>query len=392
MKFVNKSFENMDVKNGDFIETPPNSNVSSCLSSKNVTIKVGEKTVGAIQNFAFDEGSNSITGSCSRIYFDKQNILEAFTGQSTVEHDPINVSVDYGYGPILTFHDFNIVRRSCCFSVKNENVVFEHITWTASRTTITEKETKAPKGILQNLLKEHRFSDAQDMFGAIRDYCVDHPGALFPCDEPKKLLLGFIHEDETVWNIRLADFKESTYHMTEPVGESLFENIGMEPGDILISDVKRETKGQLFQKALSSSDGRIALCCAIQDSAAEKRREKETEERQEFIHCVDIEKMMDAIVEYCVDHPGDLTSSDLPKLLQIGFAHEDGTHWTIKISDLRGSLNALRFDLVDPGTHPFTSANKADFISRCIANEAGKKGLCDAMKQRADKLRQERDI
>jgi hypothetical protein len=50
----------------------------------------------------------------------------------------------------------------------------------------------------------------------------------------------------------------------------------------------------------------------------------------------DIWKLLDEIKAYVAAHPGTISPGDLPMQLMIGFIHDDGTHWAIKMHDVKG--------------------------------------------------------
>lgn len=56
----------------------------------------------------------------------------------------------------------------------------------------------------------------------------------------------------------------------------------------------------------------------------------------------DLGDMLDEIKAYIDQHPGEIKPSDLPAQLMLGFIHNDGSYWAIKISDAKKSIDTMR--------------------------------------------------
>ena len=89
-------------------------------------------------------------------------------------------------------------------------------------------------------------------------------------------------------------------------------------------------------------------------------------------------EMFDEIKAYTNQHPGEIRSADLPSHLMLGFIHDDGTYWGIRISDLKKTLG-------QSNPHPTLQYDRNEMIKKSIQTLDGKKALCLALSNLKDK-------
>ena len=85
--------------------------------------------------------------------------------------------------------------------------------------------------------------------------------------------------------------------------------------------------------------------------------------------------MCDEIKEYTRSHGGKIIPCDIPEKLMMGFVHENGTHWAIKLWDVKKTSS--------------TDSNRDRVLGNIIHNDSGtgaalKMKLCEAMSGTTD--------
>lgn len=112
--------------------------------STNIIVKVNGNAIGAIQNINFEESASGLVkGSCNRIRFNQQRIVEAFAGQIhlTPEHKPFDMDVFETIG--------NNVKRT---TVKNCRILYTGCTYSAQDWIIYEYMNFEAESIFTELL------------------------------------------------------------------------------------------------------------------------------------------------------------------------------------------------------------------------------------------------
>lgn len=106
---------------------------TACLIPVHTIIKSFNQAVGAIKKFSYTETATGIFGSCERTYFNKQNIIEAFTAGKYKTIAEIKLPFDI----ILENKEIITILKNCKIINKNitliagDYVVTEIINFTA---------------------------------------------------------------------------------------------------------------------------------------------------------------------------------------------------------------------------------------------------------------------
>lgn len=87
----------------------------------------------------------------------------------------------------------------------------------------------------------------------------------------------------------------------------------------------------------------------------------------------DFEAMINEIKTYTTEHPGRIFHADIPMHQMLGFVHEDGKYWAIKMSDGFASYGSL----IPAG---LTKQNICGFLSNDNSAEIFKKQLEEGLR------------
>ncbi|HVI40453.1 MAG TPA: hypothetical protein VM577_07320 [Anaerovoracaceae bacterium] len=109
-------------------------NKTASLSASGVVIKVGPNAIGAIQEFSYTEykkedGRIGVVGNCSRVFFDKQSIIQVLTGKYDLDDTKFDLDIHY-LDRVTTLRNVILSSHHIAFNT-NACVVLEEVSFSA---------------------------------------------------------------------------------------------------------------------------------------------------------------------------------------------------------------------------------------------------------------------
>jgi hypothetical protein len=96
----------------------------------------------------------------------------------------------------------------------------------------------------------------------------------------------------------------------------------------------------------------------------------------------DIWTMFKEIKSYTNEHPGIIMPADIPAKLMLGFVHDDGTYWAIRIVDVKISAQLNNDDIIPPEQRMVLSdedRSRSEILRNLVKTKNGKENLCAAL-------------